>query len=385
MALSDNTPPLDIGGSEHPSHGTGEVTAVKLSLVNSALAPLGLANLLGLAGLRAVVLGGLRRGCASGGRAGDAIGGSGGCRGTARGASRGSWGRRVVDGSIGVAHESSNGRTREGVLAGTEEVTSDAWVACTVGTRVRDELSLGGPSSAAAANAELSTAWVEFSAGVVGGRLRSDMESDDLMADEVVAGCDVGGEGDAVGGTVHEVLLEPFTTVRLTADLVNLEPLSVPGVELAAGPITTVRKVGDHGTSVVRPVAAAITTFPVKANGVAWVDIENTGCILGAHTTVVGWVVDAVDRLKVGHLANGTGVAVAVPGTVRRRGPVAGLISCIDRSKITVRRNVGCEEKGDESNGGRAHCSRSVSWIKGGRRIRGGLSEWNVQGLVCGA
>lgn len=359
-------PLLNIRGTNDPAHGTVEVTAVELAVINSTLSrPLGLANLLGFAGGRAVVLcgGGCRGvGGSAVGVAVDAGGGGGGLAGSGRGR-RG--GRCVVVSagrSIGVAHEGGDGGTREDVVAGTEEVAGDAWVAGTVGTWVRDELVLGGPASAAAADAKLCTAWVKLSTGVVGRGLRSDVESDDLVTDEIVAGSDVGGERNRMSSTVHEVLLEPFTAVGLAANLVDLEPAGVPGIKLAAGLVTAVCEVGDHGASVVRPVAAAITTFPVKANGVAWVDIHNAGSILGANTAVVGWVVHTVDGLKVEHLADGARIAVTVPGAVWGRSPVAGLIANIDGSKISVRRNIGREEDGDECKSGRAHCSR---WIVG--------------------
>ena len=133
-------------------------------------------------------------------------------------------------------------------------------------------------------------------------------------------------------------------------------------------------------------VAETITALPVEANGVAWVDIHNARSVLGTNTTVVRWVVDAVDGLKVEHLADGARVAVAVTGTVRGRCLVEGLIANLDRSKITMRRNVGREEDGEKCKSGRAHCSRSVvvDYKRGreGRRIRGVLSEWNVLGLV---
>lgn len=361
MALSDNSPPLNVRRTEHPAHGTAEVTAVNLAVINSTLSrPLGLADLLGLARVRAVVLRTLGCGGASGtGVVVDAGGGGGGLL-AGRGP-RGGRGVVVTAGwGIGVGHKGGDWGTREGVVAGTEEVAGDAWVAGAVGSGMRDELALGGPASAAAANAQLRTAWVEFSAGIVGGWLRSDMEGDDLVADEVVAGGDVAGKLDPVKSTVHKVLLEPFATVGLAADLIDLEPSSSSGVELTAGLISTASKISDHGTGVVRPVAETITTLPVEAKGVAWVDIHNAGSVLGTNTTVVRWVVDAVDGLKVEHLADGARVAVAVTGTIRGRCLVEGLIAILDRSEITMRRNVGREEDGEKCKSGRAHCSRSV-------------------------
>jgi hypothetical protein len=181
--------------------------------------------------------------------------------------------------------------------------------------------------------------------------LRSNVEGDDLVADEVVAGGNVVGQLDWGRGSVHEVLLEPFATVGFAANLVDLKPPSVPRVELAARCVAAVCKVGDHGTSVVRPVAAAITTFPVKGESVPGVGIEDTGSIAGLHTAVVGWVVDTIDRLEVGHLADGAGVAVTIPLTVRGRCPVHGLIANTNSNEITVRRDVGSEEDRDEGDG----------------------------------
>jgi len=361
MALCNNSPPLHVRRTEHPAHGTAEVTAVDLAVINSALSrPLGLANLLGLAGVRAVVLRTLGRGGASGtGVAVDAGGGGGGLL-AGRGP-RGGRGVVVTAGwGIGVGHKGGDWGSREGVVAGTEEVAGDAWVAGTVGSGMRDELALGGPTSAAAANAQLCTAWVEFSAGVVGSWLRGNMEGDDLVADEVVAWSDVAGKLDPMKSTVHEVLLEPFAAVGLAADLIDLEPSSSSRVKLIAGLVSAISKIGDHGASVVRPVAETITTLPVEAKGVAWVDIHNAGGVLGTNTTVVRWVVDAVDGLEVEHLADGTGIAVAVTSTIRGRCPVEGLIAVLDRSKIAMRRNVGREEDREKSKSGRAHCSRSV-------------------------
>ena len=75
-----------------------------------------------------------------------------------------------------------------------------------------------------------------------------------LVADKVVAGGEVLGEGDGEGVAVHDVLLEPRRAVRLLADLVDLEPFGLTGIELVTGRALAFGEVCEHWACVVRPL-----------------------------------------------------------------------------------------------------------------------------------
>ena len=51
-----------------------------------------------------------------------------------------------------------------------------------------------------------------------------------------------------------EIGLGPLATIRLLANLMNLEPPGFGGVELVAWSVSAVCKIGDHRTGVVRPL-----------------------------------------------------------------------------------------------------------------------------------
>lgn len=61
------------------------------------------------------------------------------------------------------------------------------------------------------------------------------MQADDLMADEVVARCEVVRDGCGERATVEDVLLEPRRAVRFLAFLFDLEPLGIARIEFVAG------------------------------------------------------------------------------------------------------------------------------------------------------
>lgn len=68
----------------------------------------------------------------------------------------------------------------------------NTWVVIGVSTREGDELVFAGLSVPVPANLKLRAGRVELGAAL----LLAEVESDDLVADEVVAGLDVTGEGD---------------------------------------------------------------------------------------------------------------------------------------------------------------------------------------------
>jgi len=56
---------------------------------------------------------------------------------------------------------------------------------------------------------------------------RGEVESDNFVADKVVAWGEVVGDGDRRDASVEEVVLDPIGTVGFSADLVDLEPLRI--------------------------------------------------------------------------------------------------------------------------------------------------------------
>lgn len=259
-----------------------------------------------------------------------------GCGGTGRrgGGSRGSAGSR----------ESGDPGAGEVVLSAAEEVAEDAGVVVAVGTGEGDELALG-TSGLGAADDELGAAGVEL------GTLRGagNVQGEDLVADEVVAGSEVIGELDGGEGAVHEVALEPLS-VGLLAALSDLEPASVGSVELVTGDIATAGEISHLGAGVVRPVVE-VGALPVEAKGVAGHDssVSGSGPRVGAaeESGVVGATVGVLR-------GDGTNDIPILSGTVDGHA-----------DEDAVGRDVDCGDEGKEESEG-LHCSGGwlrVDWL----------------------
>lgn len=83
------------------------------------------------------------------------------------------------------------------------------------------------------------------------------MQADDLVADEIVARCEVVRDSCGECAAVEDVLLEPRRAVRFLAFLFDLEPLSVARIEFVAGCAFALGQVSEHRTSVVGPLRNA--------------------------------------------------------------------------------------------------------------------------------
>lgn len=83
------------------------------------------------------------------------------------------------------------------------------------------------------------------------------MQADDLVADEIVARCEVVRDSCGECAAVEDVLLEPRRAVRFLAFLFDLEPLSVARVEFVAGCAFALGQVSKHRASVMGPLYGA--------------------------------------------------------------------------------------------------------------------------------
>lgn len=139
----------------------------------------------------------------------------------------------LIDGGIvvvGARRGSELGNSGTGELVGGvgEGVDADAGVVVLVGTRESDEFVGTGGSGFVTADVDLDAAGVEL--GTSG--LVTQMKSDNLVTEEIATTSEVGRKLEGVSLSVELILLNP-STVAL-ADFVNLEPLSVRGIELVA-------------------------------------------------------------------------------------------------------------------------------------------------------
>lgn len=77
-------------------------------------------------------------------------------------------------------------------MRGTHLLSMDTWVFVRVAARESDDLVISGLAIAVAANLQLSARRVELGSALV----LAEVQGDDFVTDEVVAGLDVGREGD---------------------------------------------------------------------------------------------------------------------------------------------------------------------------------------------
>jgi len=133
------------------------------------------------------------------------------------------------------------------------------------------------------------------------------MQSDDFMADNIIARSDVVGDLNGRDASVEKIVLDPFGTVGFSADLVDLEPLSVGLVELVAGDGSTRGQVCQHGSDVMWPLAI-ISRPPVEADGIARIRISDEGSWAGIGTAGESRVVCALVGILCADLADDAGV-----------------------------------------------------------------------------
>jgi hypothetical protein len=230
--------------------------------------------------------------------------------------------------------QGDDGGTGEVVLGGTvEEVADNTAVVVGVCTREGDELRRVGPAVSVTGDFDLGAGRVEF--GTLEGR--GDVEGDDLMADEVVSGSEVGGDLSAGRGTPHDIGLSPFA-VALATFLANLEPSGLVRVELVAGNGTTGSHVGETRTSVMRPLA------PVESQGRTRCSIGDESSRPSVSAAVDSWIVGALDGGPIADLADDALAVGAVGFTVDRHARDSAVCSGIS----------GGEEGDEESEG--LHC-----------------------------
>jgi len=160
------------------------------------------------------------------------------------------------------------------------------WITIAVCTRETDELVIVRFAGLSAADTELGTGWVEFCHVGFG----CEVESDDFVSDEVVARCEIGGDGYIVYTTVVENLLEPERTSVLSAYLMDLEPPRLCRVELIARRRATRCHVGQHRTRIMRPITM-IRAFPTKSHQITRIRI----CDLGS-----GQLIDPTGQRRIG-------------------------------------------------------------------------------------
>jgi hypothetical protein len=119
------------------------------------------------------------------------------------------------------------------------------------------------------------------------------MQGNDFMADKIVPRGNISGDPDGCDASVHEIALHPFTAVGFLAYLVDLEPLGVSLVELAARNGTTRSHICQHGSNVVRP-RATISRPPVKSDTIARICISNERRWAGIWTACKSRIVGAL-------------------------------------------------------------------------------------------
>lgn len=83
------------------------------------------------------------------------------------------------------------------------------------------------------------------------------MQADDLVADEIVARCEVVRDSCGECAAVEDILLEPRRAVRFLAFLFDLEPLGIARVEFVAGCAFALGQVSKHRASVMGPLYGA--------------------------------------------------------------------------------------------------------------------------------
>lgn len=224
---------MTVGGSEHTSHHTGDVTGEVIatgfgdgrrSLRDRTIQLVEYGSLLcGFATSR--VLGSnARAGLSRGFGLANTLGGDR----TLGWRRRGRGGTGIVVGSITRSRELRNSRSGEGIGIVVEGVDEDSGVIVRVSTGEFDKFIGAGGSGLVTTDRDLCACGVELgTSGLVG-----QMQGDDLVAKEIPTGGQVGGEGERVSFSVKLILLDPSR--RALTNFGDLEPLSVGGVELGA-------------------------------------------------------------------------------------------------------------------------------------------------------
>jgi len=128
----------------------------------------------------------------------------------------------------GLGSELRHGGTGEFVGSVGEGVDEDTGVIVLVGTGESDEFIGAGGTGLIAADVDLNAAGVELGTS----RLVGQMKGNDLVTKEVSTASEGRRKRERMGLSVELVLLDP-ATIAFT-DFVDLEPLSVGGVELIA-------------------------------------------------------------------------------------------------------------------------------------------------------
>lgn len=136
------------------------------------------------------------------------------------------------------------------------------------------------------------------------------MQSDDFMADNIIARSDVVGDLNGRDASVEKIVLDPFGTVGFSADLVDLEPLSVGLVELVAGDGSTRGQQPTIGMMMITGghYLAIISRPPVEADGIARIRISDEGSWAGIGTAGESRVVCALVGILCADLADDAGV-----------------------------------------------------------------------------
>jgi len=137
-----------------------------------------------------------------------------------------------------------------------------------------------------------------------------EMQSNNLMSDQVSAGSEVLREYDVESVPLHDISLIPGTGV-LFANLINLEPLGTGRVELVAGRGTTGSHIGHQRSSIVRPILSS-SSRPLESNGTAWVGRDDHLSILSAQAADEVGVARAFDGANIINESNGTWSLVVV-------------------------------------------------------------------------
>jgi hypothetical protein len=175
-------------------------------------------------------------------------------------------------------NEGSDSRTGEsvGCIRVKNAGIKDTRIVVRISTRDLDQVARLWNAIPIASNLKLDTARIELCTT----QRRPEMESDDFMADKIVAGGDVLGDLNGCYTSIEKVLLYPVGTVWFPPDLVNLEPLSAGLIELVASDGATGGHVCQHRPNVMWP--RAITgRSPVETDSVAWVCICDEGSWTG--------------------------------------------------------------------------------------------------------
>jgi len=157
-------------------------------------------------------------------------------------------------GHVGPGSELRNRGTREAVGVVGEGVHKDAGVVVRVATRELDEFIGAGRPGLVTADVDLDAGGIELgTSGLIG-----QMKGDDFVTEKISTAGEVGRELERVGLSIELILLNPSTGTGAFTDFINLEPLSVRGVELVARSGTARSQVDFHRTSVVWPVLTVV-------------------------------------------------------------------------------------------------------------------------------